>query len=61
MTPQTVGMVFKRVARTLNIAELDPAHISSHSARIGATQDLVEESHGYPRRRLLDAHESAYP
>ena len=43
MTPQSVGIVFKRVARMLNLPELDPARISSHSARIGATQDLVED------------------
>lgn len=27
----------------LNIPELDPRQISGHSARIGATQDLVED------------------
>ena len=43
MTPQSVGIVFKRVARMLDLPELDPARISSHSARIGATQDLVED------------------
>lgn len=43
MTPQSVGIVFKRVARMLNIPELDPSRISGHSARIGATQDLVED------------------
>jgi integrase len=43
MTPQTVGIAFKRIARKLNLPGLDPAHISSHSARIGATHDLVED------------------
>jgi integrase len=43
MTPQSVGIVFKRIARTLDLPGLDPARISSHSARIGATHDLVED------------------
>jgi len=43
MTPQSVGIVFKRIARTLNLPGLDPAQVSSHSARIGATHDLVED------------------
>jgi integrase len=43
MTPQSVGIAFKRIARTLNLPGLDPAQISSHSARIGATHDLVED------------------
>jgi integrase len=43
LTGQNVGLVFKRVARMLNIPELDPRRISGHSARIGATQDLVED------------------
>jgi integrase len=43
LTPQSVGLVFKRVARILALPDLDPARVSSHSARIGATQDLVEE------------------
>jgi integrase len=43
LTGQNVGLVFKRIARMLNIPELDPRRISGHSARIGATQDLVED------------------
>jgi integrase len=43
LTGQNVGLVFKRVARMLNLPELDPRKISGHSARIGATQDLVED------------------
>jgi len=43
LTGQNVGLVFKRVARMLNIPELDSRKISGHSARIGATQDLVED------------------
>ena len=43
MAAQSVSLVFKRVARMLNIPELDPRRISGHSARIGATQDLVED------------------
>ena len=43
MTGQSVNLVFKRVANLLNLHELDPSRISGHSARIGATQDLVED------------------
>jgi len=43
MTGQSVNLVFKRVAKMLDLPELDPARISGHSARIGATQDLVED------------------
>jgi integrase len=43
LTAQSVGLVFKRVARMLALPDLDPARISSHSARIGATHDLVED------------------
>jgi integrase len=43
LTPQSVGLVFKRVARLLALPDLDPARISSHSARIGATHDLVQD------------------
>ena len=43
LTPQSVAIVFKRIARTLSLPELDPQFVSSHSARIGATQDLVED------------------
>jgi integrase len=43
MTGQSVGIVFKRISKTLRIPGLDPARISSHSARIGATHDLVED------------------
>jgi len=43
MTGQSVNLVFKQVARMLNLPELDPSKISGHSARIGATQDLVED------------------
>lgn len=44
MTGQSVNLVFKRVAKMLNLPELDPARISGHSARIGATQHLVGDS-----------------
>lgn len=43
ITGQSVGISFKRIARTLSLPELDPVRISSHSARIGATHDLVED------------------
>jgi integrase/recombinase XerD len=43
LTPQSIGLVFKRVARMLGLPDLDPARVSSHSARIGATHDLVED------------------
>jgi integrase len=43
LTPQSVGLTFKRIARSLKLLDLDPAQISSHSARIGATHDLVED------------------
>jgi integrase len=42
MTSQSVAGIFKRVAKRLALPELDPRRISSHSARIGATHDLVE-------------------
>lgn len=38
-----VAAVFKQVARRLALPELDPSNVSSHSARIGATHDLVED------------------
>ena len=43
MTGQSVGIAFKRIARILSLSDLDPGRISSHSARIGATHDLVED------------------
>ena len=43
MTGQAVGLTFKRIAKGLNLPDLDPARISGHSARIGATHDLVED------------------
>jgi integrase len=43
ITPQTVGIVFKRIARLLALPDVNPARVSSHSARIGATHDLVED------------------
>ena len=43
ITGQAVGLTFKRIAKTLNLPDLDPATISGHSARIGATHDLVED------------------
>ena len=43
MTGQAVGLTFKGIAKVLNLPDLDPARISSHSARIGATHDLVED------------------
>jgi integrase len=43
MTPQSVAGVFKRTVERLALPELDPRRISSHSARIGATHDLVED------------------
>jgi integrase len=43
LTAQSVALAFKRIARALSLPDLDPAKISSHSARIGATHDLVED------------------
>ena len=43
MTGQSVGVAFKRIARFLELPDLDPARVSGHSARIGATHDLVED------------------
>lgn len=43
LTPQSVAIVFKRITRKLALPELDPQYVSSHSARIGATHDLVED------------------
>ena len=43
MTGQSVGVAFKRVARLLDLPDLDPGRVSGHSARIGATLDLVED------------------
>ena len=42
MTPQSVGSRSSELPM-LNLPDLDPAQISSHSARIGATHDLVED------------------
>ena len=38
-----VAAVFKQVVQQLALPELDPSNVSSHSARIGATHDLVED------------------
>jgi integrase len=43
LTAQSVALVMKRIARELNLPDLDPKRVSSHSARIGATNDLVED------------------
>ena len=43
MSGQSVGLTFKRIARSLDLRDLDIARISGHSARIGATHDLVED------------------
>jgi integrase len=43
LTAQSAALIFKRIARTLALPDLDPSQISSHSARIGATHDLVED------------------
>ena len=43
MTGQSVGIVFKRIAKFLDRPDLDPDRVSGHSPRIGATQDLVED------------------
>jgi integrase len=43
LTAQSVALIFKRIARSLAVPDLDPSQISSHSARIGATHDLVED------------------
>jgi integrase len=43
LTAQSVALVFKRIAKDLNLPDLDPMRVSSHSARIGATNDLVED------------------
>ena len=38
-----IAAVFKNVARQLALPDLDPSNVSSHSVRIGATHDLVED------------------
>ena len=43
LTAQSVALVMKRIARELKLPDLDPKRVSSHSARIGATNDLVED------------------
>ena len=43
LTAQSVALVFKKIARELKLPDLDPDRVSSHSARIGATNDLVED------------------
>ena len=43
LTAQSVALIFKRIATFLALPDLDPAQISGHSARIGATHDLVED------------------
>ena len=43
LTAQSVALISKRIARSLALPDLDPSQISSHSARIGATHDLVED------------------
>jgi integrase len=43
LTAQSVALIFKRIATLLALPDLDPAQISGHSARIGATHDLVED------------------
>jgi hypothetical protein len=43
LNPQSVASTFKRVARRLKRPDFDPEKVSSHSARIGATHDLVED------------------
>jgi hypothetical protein len=43
ITPQSVGIGLKQLARMLSLPELDPRQISSHSARIPATQHLAED------------------
>ena len=45
MSAQSVALAFKRIARRLNLPDLEADRISSHSARIGATHDLVEDGH----------------
>lgn len=45
MSAQSVALVFKRTANRLKLPDLDTKRISSHSARIGATHDLVEGGH----------------
>lgn len=51
MTGQSVGLVFKRVARMLNVRELDPRRISGHLARIDGTQGVVED--GVPDAAIM--------
>jgi integrase len=43
LTALSVTHVYKRVARLLALPGLDPTNISSHSARIGAANDLIED------------------
>lgn len=41
LKPQAVARIFKRIAELAQLPNLLPQHISGHSARIGATQDLI--------------------
>ena len=43
MTAQSAGIAFNRIARDLSLPDLDPVRISSHSGRIGASHNLVED------------------
>ena len=43
LSAQSVALIFKRIARRLNLPDLMPTDISSHSARIGATHDLLQD------------------
>lgn len=43
LSSQSVALIFKRIARRLNRPDLLPTNVSSHSARIGATHDLLED------------------
>jgi integrase len=43
LTPRSVGLTFKRIARGPGPAGRQSSEDSSHSARIGATHDLIED------------------
>jgi hypothetical protein len=43
LAAQSVAPIFKRITRSPALPDIDPSQIGSHSARIGATHDLVDD------------------
>jgi hypothetical protein len=41
LSPEAVARAFKAVAKFLNMPAEDIEHVSGHSVRVGATQDLL--------------------